>query len=121
MVSHKDARRDLGYRGEDLAAAALKKAGYKIIERNYLSPLGEVDLIARHRGTLVFIEVKTRRNTKFGNPAEAVHPAKQAKLRRLADYYLKQKRLGEIPVRFDVVAVTFAREGTIIEIIYGAF
>lgn len=121
MVRHKDARRDLGCRGEELAAAALKKAGYKIVERNYVSPLGEIDLIARHRGTLVFVEVKTRRNTKFGNPAEAVHPAKQAKLRRLADYYLKQKHLGEIPVRFDVVSITFTQEGPCIDIIFSAF
>jgi putative endonuclease len=111
----------LGGAGEDLAAAALKKQGYKIVERNYRTPLGEIDLIARHRGALVFIEVKTRRSTRFGQPQEAVSPAKQARLRKLADYYLKQKRLGESQVRFDVVAITLKNERPQIEIIQEAF
>ncbi|MEW6388268.1 MAG: YraN family protein [Thermodesulfobacteriota bacterium] len=111
----------LGASGEDLAAQALKKQGYKIVERNYRTPLGEIDLIARHRGTLVFIEVKTRRSTRFGPPQDAVSPAKQARLRKLADYYLKQKRLGEIQARFDVVAITLKEEGPQIEIIQEAF
>ena len=92
----KDPRRQLGDAGEDLAAAALKKQGYKILERNYVCPLGEIDLIARQGKTYVFIEVKTRKNDRFGAPQEAVNPAKQRKLRLLADYYLKQKRLGEV-------------------------
>jgi putative endonuclease len=114
-------RRELGGTGEDLAAAALKKQGYKIIERNYVTPLGEIDLIAKHKGVLVFIEVKTRQSERFGTPAEAVHPAKQAKLRRLADYYLKQKRLPEAAVRFDVVGITFSGGTPEIEIIIDAF
>jgi putative endonuclease len=117
----KTSRRELGDKGEDLAAAALKKQGYKIIERNYLTPLGEIDLIAKHKGVLVFIEVKTRKSERFGAPSEAVHPAKQAKLRRLADYYLKQNRLGEVPVRFDVVSITVKEESPVIELIQNAF
>jgi putative endonuclease len=117
----KTARRELGDKGEDLAAAALKKQGYKIVERNYLTPLGEIDLIAKHKGVLVFIEVKTRKSERFGAPSEAVHPAKQAKLRRLADYYVKQKRLGETAVRFDVVAITLIEGIPKIEIIANAF
>lgn len=116
-----DARRQLGNRGEDLAAAALKKQGYKILERNYTTPLGEIDLIARHRGELVFIEVKTRKSLRFGEPQDAVSAPKQARLRRLADYYLKQKRLGEVPVRFDVVAITMAAGDPRVEIIQNAF
>src|SRR3990172_5985671 len=104
----KDLRRQLGDAGEDLAAAALKKLGYKILERNYTCSLGEIDLIARQGQTLVFIEVKTRRSERFGAPQDAVSPPKHARLRRLAAYYLKQKRLAEVPVRFDVVAITFA-------------
>ena len=101
-----DPRRQLGDAGEDLAAAALKKQGYKILERNYVCPLGEIDLIARQGKTYVFIEVKTRQNDRFGAPQEAVNAAKQRKLRLLADYYLKQKRLGEVEMRFDVVGIT---------------
>lgn len=117
----KTSRRELGDKGEDLAAQALKKQGYKILERNYLTPLGEIDLIARHKGILVFIEVKTRKTERFGTPAEAVHPAKRARLRRLADYYLKQKRLGEAVVRFDVVGILMEQSGPRLEIIQNAF
>jgi putative endonuclease len=117
----KDIRRQLGDAGEDLAAAALKKQGYKILERNYVTPLGEIDLIARQGKTIIIIEVKTRKTLRFGSPQEAVSAAKQAKLRRLANYYLKQQRLGEVPVRFDVVAITVAAAGPQIEIITDAF
>ncbi len=67
-----DPRRQLGDHGEDLAAAALKQQGYKILERNYVTPLGEIDLIARQGKTLVVVEVKTRKSTRFGSPQEAV-------------------------------------------------
>jgi putative endonuclease len=117
----KDTRRQLGDAGEDLAAAALKKQGYKILERNYTTPLGEIDLIARHRGELVFIEVKTRKSLRFGEPQDAVSPPKQARLRKLADYYLMQKRLGEPPVRFDVVGITVTAGDRRVEIIENAF
>ena len=116
-----DARRQLGDHGEDLAAAALKKQGYKILERNYTTPLGEIDLIARQGKTLVIIEVKTRKSTRFGSPQEAVSATKQTKLRRLADYYMKGKRLTDTPVRFDVVAIILSDAGPQIEIISNAF
>ncbi len=116
-----DNRRSLGDRGEDLAAAFLKKQGYKILERNYRTPLGEIDLIARHRGALVIIEVKTRTSERFGPGQDAVHHGKQARLRKLADYYLKQKRLGEVPVRFDVVGILWQGDAPQIEVIEGAF
>ncbi|MGA7563638.1 MAG: YraN family protein [Desulfobaccales bacterium] len=115
-------RRQLGDAGEDLAASALKRQGYKILERNYLTPLGEIDLIARQGKVLVVIEVKTRRGERFGAPQEAVSAAKQNRLRRLADYYLKQKRLGaDVLVRFDVVGITVNDQGPQIEIIQNAF
>ena len=117
----KDPRRQLGDHGEDLAAAALKKQGYKILERNYVTPIGEIDLIARQGKVLVVVEVKTRRSSSFGAPQEAINAAKQAKLRRLADYYLKAKRLTDTPVRFDVVAVTLADNVPQVEIIANAF
>lgn len=116
-----DNRRTLGNRGEDLAAAFLKKQGYKILERNYRTSLGEIDLICRHRGALVFIEVKTRTGARFGAAQDAVHPGKQARLRKLADYYLKQQRLGEVAVRFDVVGILWQEGKPQIEVIQGAF
>jgi putative endonuclease len=117
----KDPRRQLGDHGEDLAAAALKKQGYKILARNYTTPLGEIDLIARQGQTLVVVEVKTRKSTRFGSPQESVSAAKQAKLRRLADYYLKDQRLTDAAVRFDVVAVTLTGDEPRVEIIRNAF
>jgi putative endonuclease len=117
----KDPRRRLGNRGEDLAAAALKKQGYKILERNYVTPLGEIDLVARQGRTYVFIEVKTRKSPRFGAPQEAVNPAKQNRYRRLAEYYLKQKRLGEVAVRFDVVGIIINEDEPRVEIIQDAF
>jgi putative endonuclease len=117
----KDPRRQLGDHGEDLAVAALKKQGYRILERNYTTPLGEIDLIARQGKTLVIVEVKTRKSTRFGSPQEAVSAAKQAKLRRLADYYLKEKRLTGTVVRFDVVAITLSEGLPQMEIIQDAF
>ena len=117
----KDPRRQLGDAGEDLAAAALKKQGYKILERNYICSLGEVDLIARQGKTYIFIEVKTRKNDRFGTPQEAVNSSKQRKLRLLADYYLKQNRLGEVEMRFDVVAIIMGEDGHKIEVIQNAF
>ena len=117
----KDPRKELGDHGEDLAAAALKKQGFKILERNYTTPLGEIDLVARQGKTLVIVEVKTRKSTRFGSPQEAVSAAKQTKLRRLADYYMKDKRLTDSPVRFDVVAILLADTGPQIEIISNAF
>jgi putative transposase len=113
--------RGLGDAGEDLAAAALKQQGYKVLERNYACPLGEIDLIARQGKYLVFVEVKTRKSARFGSPQEAVHAAKQARLRRLADYYLKQKRLHAAMVRFDVVAITLAESQPRVEIFQNAF
>ncbi|MDD2901162.1 MAG: YraN family protein [Syntrophales bacterium] len=117
----KDPRRQLGDAGEDLAARILKKQGYKILERNYTTPLGEIDIIARHRGELVFIEVKTRRSNQFAEPQDAVTPAKQARLQRLADYYLQRQRLGEVDMRFDVVGITLFKEGPKVEVIQNAF
>ena len=116
-----DNRRSLGDRGEDMAAAHLKKQGYKILERNYRTPIGEIDLVARHQGVLVIIEVKTRRSRRFGSPQEAVHPAKQERLRNLAEYYLQQQGLVEVMVRFDVVGILWEQGKPVIEVIPGAF
>ncbi|HLD46844.1 MAG TPA: YraN family protein [Desulfobaccales bacterium] len=121
MCPPPDPRRQLGDHGEDLAVAALKQQGYRILERNYVTPLGEIDLIARQGKVLVVVEVKTRKSTRFGSPQEGVSGTKQGRLRRLADYYLKAKGLTGSPVRFDVVAVTLAGDGPRVEIIQEAF
>ena len=111
----------LGTRGEDLACTLLKKQGYKIIERNFKTPIGEIDIVAREGQTLVFVEVKTRESSAFGSAKWAVDRKKQQKLSRLALYYLNLKDWKDRPARFDVVAVDLERQGERIELFRNAF
>lgn len=96
----------LGRKGEDLAAAHLRNHGWEILERNYRTRLGEIDLICRDRDTIVFVEVKTRASDEFARPDQSVTLRKQAKLRRLVEDYLVTHRLESRDVRFDVMGVT---------------
>ena len=95
----------LGPLGEKLAARFLKSRGYRILPRNYVTSVGEVDLVAREGDVLVFVEVKTRTTDDFGGPLLGVHRAKQRKLGLLARTYIAQKKLDEVPCRFDVVGI----------------
>lgn len=113
-------RRLLGQAGEALAADALAQQGYAILTRNYRTPYGEIDLIARHGDTLVFVEVKLRRTKVFGPPQAAVNTAKQRHMKLAAQYYLNQQRFEDIKVRFDVVAITMTAEMPRIEVFAGA-
>ncbi|MGE5894721.1 MAG: YraN family protein [bacterium] len=110
----------LGQEGEDLAVRHLKKKGYRIIERNYKNPLGEIDIIAYESGSIVFIEVKARSSDEFGMPLEAVHRKKQEKMKQVALIYLKRFKT-EVPARFDVVSIYRGRVPTEVEIIKNAF
>ncbi len=114
-------KKALGKRGEDLALRFLKKKGYKIVERNYICKMGEMDIIAQEKDTLVFVEVKTRTSTAFGPPQLAVNPAKQMQLSKVALNFLKEKRLEDIKARFDVVAIVLRPSGEEIELIKDAF
>lgn len=100
-----ESKEDLARAGEAAAAEYLEAHGLRILERNFRCKVGEVDLVAVDGHALVFVEVKTRRGTAFGRPSEAVGPAKQARLRRLAAWYLAEKRPPHRDVRFDVVEV----------------
>ena len=98
--------RETGSRFEEMAAGYLRDMGYVILERNYRTRLGEIDIIARDGKALVFIEVKYRMNLEKGDPAEAVHGQKQRRIRNAARMYLYRHQLGEeVPCRFDVVAI----------------
>ena len=100
---------DLGRKGELWACRYLKKEGYRILERNYTTKVGEIDIIAEEQGVLVFVEVKTRLNDAYGLPREAVDRGKQHKIIRVAQMYLL--RLPRLPVcRFDVVEVYGKKE-----------
>jgi len=116
------ARLELGKRGEEATADFLRKKGYRIIERNYKNRLGEIDIIAKDKKTLCFIEVKTRTSLRFGYPQEAVTERKQKKINRVALAYLKQYNLLQISARFDIVSVIFNNQNkTEIKIIKDAF
>lgn len=113
---------ELGKKGEELAAKTLRKQGYRILCRNHKTPLGEIDMVAEESGHLVFVEVKTRSGTSFGEPKEAISFKKRAKLRNLAQYYLKEKRLGDVFCRFDVVSIVFGEnDAPRVELIKDAF
>jgi putative endonuclease len=114
-------RLSLGKKGEDLAIAQLRALKYKILERNFKCALGEIDIIARERDTLVFVEVKTRRTRDFGGPAAAVNAHKQRQLSRVALTYLNMKKLPQMPARFDVVAVELIPPAPHIEVLRDAF
>jgi putative endonuclease len=114
-------RQKLGQTGEAMAERHLKKMGYQILERNYRNRLGEIDLIARHNGTLVFVEVKTRRSDRYGGPRFAITPQKQKKLTNVALFYLKQTRQINCKARFDVVLINTAGQPPEIETIQNAF
>ena len=110
-----------GKRGEELAAAYLAEAGYRIVERNYRCLFGEIDIVAWEGETLVFAEVKSRRSEAYGTPQLAVGHEKQKKISRIALHYLSEKRLCRSPARFDVVAVMLLSQGPRIELIRDAF
>lgn len=95
----------LGLKGEKLAEKHLKKAGYKVLKTNYVTPFGEADIVAFKDGFTVFVEVKTRTSTKFGEPKEAVDYKKQAKYRNVANYYLLTEKPKSEDVSFAVVEV----------------
>ena len=114
-------KKELGKKGEDLALRFLKKNGYRIFERNYVCKMGEVDIIAKEKDTLVFIEVKTRTSTAFGPPQLAVNSAKQMQLSKVALYFLKEKGIEDVKARFDVVAILLGPKGPEIELIRDAF
>ncbi len=95
----------LGLVGEELAFHHLAHQGYKILLRNYECPLGEIDLIAKEKGALVFIEVKTRSSLSMGQPLESVTFRKRAQIVKCAKYYMKRYGIKNLPCRFDAVSI----------------
>jgi putative endonuclease len=116
-----EARLSLGRLGEDAAAKYLQRIGMTVLQRNLQTPVGEIDLVARQRRTLVFVEVKTRRSSAFGVPAEAVGRRKQQQIIRAAKWYLNDNPGKGLQPRFDVVSVQVSGSEMDIEHIPGAF
>jgi putative endonuclease len=115
------ARGILGRAGETMACDLYRRLGFDVVDRNYRCELGEIDVVARRGDLVVFCEVKSRRSARWGEPAEAVTPVKQARLRRLAGRWLVERRLAAIEVRFDVVSIVAADGGTRLDHYEAAF
>ena len=104
-------RRETGVLGEKLARGLLKKRGYRIVETNYRCPRGEIDIVARHKGCLVFLEVRTKRSLSFGTPEESISFAKKSRMRATAYHYLQSHENPPGPWRIDFVAVELNENG----------
>lgn len=100
-------KKKIGQLGEDISCSYLEKSNYIILERNFYCRDGEVDIIAfdKNSSEIVFIEVKTRTNFKYGNPAESIDNIKEIHIKKCAEYYLYKKKLKNIFVRFDAIEV----------------
>ena len=95
----------LGNSGEEIALKYLKNNGYKILFSNFKTQIGEIDIIAKENGVIVFVEVKTRTSNYFGLPREAVNAHKQYKIRQVATQYLKKYSDVDNACRFDVIEI----------------
>lgn len=102
--------RQIGLDGERLAAKFLQKLGYKILTHNFHSRFGEIDIIAKDKSTIVFIEVKSRSNNSFGTPLEAITYSKIEKIKKTAFYFLTLNNLGSSDFRIDAVEVIMGTE-----------
>lgn len=108
-----DRRRRLGELGERLARRHLEASGYKVLETNHRTKSGEIDLIAKKDGTLVFVEVRTRTGTRMGSPEESLTPDKRQRLAATAEEYLQATNARDVEWRVDLVAVEFSPGGTL--------
>ena len=111
----------LGKNGEDYAIDYLRSNRFKILNRNYRCSLGEIDIIAKEKDTIVFVEVKTRKSDDYTEPFESVGKKKQAKIRDLALYYLQEKDCSDCEIRFDVLSIIIDGQDKKVEHIKNAF
>jgi len=107
LINRKQSAYDFGKSGEEIALKYLKNKKYRIVAKSFRFFRGEIDIIAYDQNTLVFIEVKTRKNKKFGLPEESVTPLKQRQIRRIAQGFLAKNNLYDIECRFDVLSLLF--------------
>ena len=96
-----------GKLGEEIALKYIISKGGKVIERNYRTKIGEVDIIAKLNGELVFVEVKSRSNINYGYPSESVNYKKKRKITNVAKYYILDNSLENLSIRFDVIEIYF--------------
>ena len=111
----------LGKFGEESAIDLLKTNGYRILARNYKTKLGEIDIIARDKDTVCFIEVKTRHSDRFGLPQEAISRSKQRHMAKVALMFLKKNNLLDKRARFDVISIMHSEDTSKLDLIKNAF
>ena len=122
MKKIKDTQKNTtGKEGEKIAAAYLEKNGYRIIEINFRCPIGEIDIVAKDKNDLVFVEVKTRKSIALGYPEQAVGIRKQKKMSQLALWYMQKRKIADTNARFDVVAISLIPEYNEVKLIKNAF
>jgi putative endonuclease len=108
MKSGKTDKQILGKKGEDAAAEYLENKGITILERNYHFEQAEVDIVAYNGSQIIFVEVKTRSNTFFGEPEDSVTLKKKKSLYKVAEAWLYERKMDGAPVRFDIVSIVMA-------------
>lgn len=113
--------RAVGNLGEALALKELKRLGYRLVESNFTAAGGEVDIIAEHRGTLVFVEVKARKDDAFGSPLDAVDARKRRRIIRAARVFIAARAISGRTIRFDVVAVDLSCDPPTVAVLADAF
>lgn len=106
---------EFGRWGEEKAKSYIEEKGFKIIEKNFRISRGEIDLIAEKENTIIFIEVKTRKNSFFGPPQSAVNFKKQNKIKKVAKYFLVNNNYKDYKKRFDVIAIIYNNKNIDIE------
>lgn len=122
MTEKKDTSKiNTGKTGEKIAVKFLKENGYGIQDVNYRCPIGEIDIVARDKNELVFVEVKTRKSAALGYPEQAVGIKKQKKMSQLALWYLQDKKIKDSHARFNVVAILMMTSENEIRLIKNAF
>jgi putative endonuclease len=112
---------DFGKEAESAAVKFLKAQGYKILRRNYKTKFSEIDIVAKDKGVICFVEVKARHSDRFGEPCEAISKHKQRQISKTAICYLKENSSFERPARFDVVTLLYTGDSPEINLIKDAF
>ncbi len=105
-----------GRQAEQAAADYLRSRGWRVVAENYVTPVGEIDLIAQDGGTLVMVEVKARSGSMFGDALEAVGPRKERRLRAAAAWWMAEKGQVTRQIRFDVITISLGDEGSLLSL-----
>ncbi len=108
-----DRRKAIGQRGETVARQRLARMGYRILEANYRTAAGEIDLVARHDNTLAFVEVRSKTARSAGQPEESITPQKRDRLIAVAQDYLQTHDADDADWRIDLVAIEFGTNGAV--------